>query len=485
MTLGGHLSSEVQGGLTINSNCEANGATMTFAHDAAFVALPFGAGPGPIGFASGTVTSSGSVTSGPLTGTIESTRGGPRGAITDFNMGPIEFSSAAGTANVHYTPSSGVVQCANYANTDLSGLYTASYLNALVGCTRVDGWDRFIYSAGTYEALITSALAGGGSVVERGRYEHALQHQLLDCTRLGGSRWLVTNMDVFYYPESREERDSVGPLVTGTPSRPPNANGWYRAPLTIDWYSADPAPSSGTPSDPSDTEASTQGANVSYQSDPSCDPAGNCSTGLLSLSLDSVPPTISGSASPVANSLGWNNTPVVLTFACNDEMSGIATCSSPVTIDETSGTNTIGTSTDRAGNTAGVSVGPVKVDITAPMVDLLGNAGTYRADQALSVSCRATDNLSGIATQNCPVLPAVAGALSLGFHSYQVSAFDNAGNFTTKALSFTVTRGLALTTDQCKNGGWANLVDDLGRGFSNQGDCVSFVATGGRNKAKG
>jgi hypothetical protein len=32
-----------------------------------------------------------------------------------------------------------------------------------------------------------------------------------------------------------------------------------------------------------------------------------------------------------------------------------------------------------------------------------------------------------------------------------------------------------LTKDDCKNGGWQAL------GFKNQGDCASFVATGGKN----
>jgi hypothetical protein len=39
--------------------------------------------------------------------------------------------------------------------------------------------------------------------------------------------------------------------------------------------------------------------------------------------------------------------------------------------------------------------------------------------------------------------------------------------------------------DDCKNGGWKNFVDDQGRPFKNQGDCVSFVSTKGKNKAKG
>ena len=36
------------------------------------------------------------------------------------------------------------------------------------------------------------------------------------------------------------------------------------------------------------------------------------------------------------------------------------------------------------------------------------------------------------------------------------------------------TKGVPRTIDDCKDGGWQNLVDDQGRPFKNQGDCVSF-----------
>jgi hypothetical protein len=39
---------------------------------------------------------------------------------------------------------------------------------------------------------------------------------------------------------------------------------------------------------------------------------------------------------------------------------------------------------------------------------------------------------------------------------------------------------LPTSIDQCKNGGWRNFP-----GFKNQGDCVSFVATRGRNQPSG
>lgn len=45
--------------------------------------------------------------------------------------------------------------------------------------------------------------------------------------------------------------------------------------------------------------------------------------------------------------------------------------------------------------------------------------------------------------------------------------------------------GTPATVDDCKNGGWMDLVDHNDRPFRNQGDCVSYVATGTRNLAAG
>lgn len=37
------------------------------------------------------------------------------------------------------------------------------------------------------------------------------------------------------------------------------------------------------------------------------------------------------------------------------------------------------------------------------------------------------------------------------------------------------------TKDDCKNGGWQTMIDTAGNSFKNQGDCVSFFATKGKN----
>jgi hypothetical protein len=51
---------------------------------------------------------------------------------------------------------------------------------------------------------------------------------------------------------------------------------------------------------------------------------------------------------------------------------------------------------------------------------------------------------------------------------------------TSGAIVVTDTPPLPTSTDQCKNGGWQTYGV-----FKNQGDCVSFVATKGKNQPSG
>ena len=37
------------------------------------------------------------------------------------------------------------------------------------------------------------------------------------------------------------------------------------------------------------------------------------------------------------------------------------------------------------------------------------------------------------------------------------------------------------TKDDCKHGGWRTMIDGAGNHFKNQGDCVSYFATKGKN----
>lgn len=170
-------------------------------------------------------------------------------------------------------------------------------------------------------------------------------------------------------PDWQPLADTAPPVVTGTPDRPANANGWYNGDVVIHWTSVDPDLSSGTPTRPPDTVASAEGQNVVYTSQPSCDPAGNCATGSITLSIDKATPTISGSASPAPDANGWNNTDVTVTFSCSDALSGVESCSPPVSLTADGiRQSATGTAVDRAGNRAEATVGGINLDKTPPRI---------------------------------------------------------------------------------------------------------------------
>lgn len=113
--------------------------------------------------------------------------------------------------------------------------------------------------------------------------------------------------------------DVAPPHVTGIPDRAPNAFGWYDAPVVIDWQATD---DSGSATDPPDTVASTEGADVTYTSDPSCDPSGNCATGSVVLSIDETPPAVESavlSATVISASAITS-----LAVTATDNLSGVA-----------------------------------------------------------------------------------------------------------------------------------------------------------------
>lgn len=157
-------------------------------------------------------------------------------------------------------------------------------------------------------------------------------------------------------------------------------------------------------------------------------------------SFDFIAPTITGTATPAPNMYGWNNTPVDVAFTCADGESGIASCTGPTTLTaEGPGQSVNGTAIDNAGNSAGATVGPIDIDMTAPALAFTGD-GTYTIDQMVTVACTAADSLSGLESDPCaaPLVSMPAVSLGLGDHTYAVTATDLAGNSTTATATVTV-----------------------------------------------
>jgi hypothetical protein len=155
---------------------------------------------------------------------------------------------------------------------------------------------------------------------------------------------------------------------------------------------------------------------------------------------DTTPPTDAPVVSPAANGAGWNVSDVTVDWNWTDGGSGIdaAHCVQSSTSAGEGAITLTSTCQDTAGNPASDSV-TVKVDKTAPVVSYSGNVGTYEVDQPVSISCSASDALSGVASDTCADVSGPAWSFGLGVHTASATATDNAGNTGSSSALFTVT----------------------------------------------
>jgi minor extracellular serine protease Vpr len=186
------------------------------------------------------------------------------------------------------------------------------------------------------------------------------------------------------------------------------------------------------------------------------DAAGNRSTQTvtLSTSLDTIAPVTTATHTPAPNAAGWNNTAAALQLVATDGGSGVQ----DVRYSINGGTSTtvpgnaasIALSadgqyavsyfaTDKAGNAEAAQNAAVWIDATAPVVTIAG-AGTFTVDQAVTVTCTATDNLSGVVGTPCaaPLVQKQAWELALGTTSVSATAVDAADNSATATATVTV-----------------------------------------------
>jgi hypothetical protein len=82
-----------------------------------------------------------------------------------------------------------------------------------------------------------------------------------------------------------------------------------------------------------------------------------------------------------------------------------------------------------------------KRDVTKPVIGYAGNAGAYAVDAMVSITCAASDALSGIATNTCANISGPAYSFTLGANSYSAQAADKAGNTNSASTSFSVALG--------------------------------------------
>lgn len=82
---------------------------------------------------------------------------------------------------------------------------------------------------------------------------------------------------------------------------------------------------------------------------------------------------------------------------------------------------------------------------------------------------------------SCPDAVVVGFGVNIGSNNPSYNVLADLVDFNGTTYDFGLFEE-AKDKDQCKKGGWQTITDANGNHFKNQGDCVSYVATGGKNK---
>jgi len=277
--------------------------------------------------------------------------------------------------------------------------------------------------------------------------------------------------------------DKTAPTISGSASPAPNANGWNNTDVSVSFTCADTLSTIDTCV--GNTTLTAEGAGQSA-SGTATDQAGNtASTTVSGINIDKTAPTATGSASPAPAASGWYNIATgapTISFTGSDATSGIASCTSPVTV-STDGENqsVSGSCTDSAGNVSSFFDVFFDIDLTAPTAS--GSAspapaasGWYNiATGAPTISFSGSDATSGIASCTSPVTVSTDGE----DQSISGSCTDNAGNVSS---FFDVFFDIDLTaptisgarTPAANANGWNNT--DVAVTFT-CGDALSGVAS--------
>ncbi len=235
--------------------------------------------------------------------------------------------------------------------------------------------------------------------------------------------------------------DATPPVIEATVSGTLGDNGWYTSDVNVSWTVTDDesAVSSSVGCGTTNVTADTNGVTFTCTATS----AGGTASESVTIKRDATAPTIAVALGGTLHN-GWYNTDVTVDWTAADNLSGIAsdTCADNTVTGDGDPISQECTVTDNAGNSATGTTGEFKRDATDPTVTYSGNAGSYDVAGFVGITCAATDNLSGIASDTCADLSGAAYTFGLGTTSFSASAEDVAGNTGSASGSFEVTASL-------------------------------------------
>jgi hypothetical protein len=292
---------------------------------------------------------------------------------------------------------------------------TAADATSLIASVAVNGPDApFSPSSGTFSRLLT--LTCGPNLISATSTDRA------------GNTSAAVMRTVDYICDSTPP--SITPSITGTLG----SSGWYTSDVGVAWTVTDgqSVVSSQSGCDSSSVMSDTAGVTFTC----SATSAGGSATKSVTIKRDATAPLASASAASGGAPYfagTWTRQSVVVSYVCSDAMSGVAATADDdddTVSGESASGSASGSCLDAAGNSASVSLSPIKIDKTDPLVsasavsagsEYLAGAWT-RNDVLVGYTC--SDDLSGVAST--PADDTVSAETASG--SASGTCLDEAGN---------------------------------------------------------
>jgi hypothetical protein len=219
------------------------------------------------------------------------------------------------------------------------------------------------------------------------------------------------------------------------PAAPDGNNGWYRSDVSLAWSVSEPESPNALSKTGCTDQSITSDQDATLYECSGTSAGGSVGPVGISIKRDATNPTISGSRSPGANSFGWNNEDVSVSFSCGDNLSGVKSCLGDQTVSaEGAGQSATGNVEDNAGNTNSATVSGINIDWANPTISGSASPAANAAgwnNEAVSVAFDCDDDRSGVASCGPGATLASDGA----GQSVTGTATDKADNSATATVS--------------------------------------------------
>jgi hypothetical protein len=244
-------------------------------------------------------------------------------------------------------------------------------------------------------------------------------------------------------PRRTAPRDTTPPAITPHVSGTQGAGDWYTSDVSVTWDVADAESgiASSTGCDSATISTDTAGTTLTCSATNGASLHREVS---VTIKRDTHAPQISHTVTPSApdGQNGWYVSAPTVTFACTDEISGVASCvadggtGASRTLGEAAAEQSVaGTARDNAGNEAQDSATGLRVDLSDPAVTCDG-APTFLLRQTdAKVSAAVSDASSG------PVAPTLTNDVAtaaVGTFTTSFTGRDRAGRTTTVTCPYSV-----------------------------------------------